>query len=388
MTDQNSSYIHVCLANEQPATNLAPILDDRLRAKAVWIITTDETMAAAQRLRQAVQGYKISANLVTIKDGWVLEQVESACQQLCAQLAEQNVVLNVSGGNHVMTIAAYRIFSQAGFAVFDVHPQRDHVVWITPPEREDFNCQNRLDLATFIRTTGAEVTPAEHPLQQAQHDQLMPLCEALIHHLDDYEDGVRKLNFLAMRSRATLSTRIPEDLHNHYALQQDILPRFIQAGLLQQRGNDITFLSEAYRAFANGLWLEYYTWQVCQQLQQQRCQHIQDIRTGMEVRRRGSDGQAILNELDVAILADNRLHLIECKTAVQQHKNDHTRSTQTLYKLDTLVDLLGGLHAKGLVVSYFPLSSSSLRRAKDLRITVCAGKELQHLHQHLVSFLQ
>ena len=59
------------------------------------------------------------------------------------------------------------------------------------------------------------------------------------------------------------------------------------------------------------------------------------------------------------------------------------KGTDTLQKLDSLTDLLGGLKARAMLVSYRPLSLHDRQRAKDLRIEVCQGVELKQLQARL-----
>lgn len=91
------------------------------------------------------------------------------------------------------------------------------------------------------------------------------------------------------------------------------------------------------------------------------------------------------NEIDVACLAENRLHLVECKTPVW--KGAGTPGADALYRLDALADLLGGLQGRAMLVSYLKLPAHVSRRAEDLRIRVCAGDRLPELRADLARWL-
>lgn len=103
----------------------------------------------------------------------------------------------------------------------------------------------------------------------------------------------------------------------------------------------------------------------------------------VEIAREGERGGAVRNELDVACLAENRLYVIECKTARPRADGSGGPGPEALYKLDTLRDLLGGLQARAMLVSYAELPDHVLRRAADLRIQVCAGGRLPELARRL-----
>ena len=133
-------------------------------------------------------------------------------------------------------------------------------------------------------------------------------------------------------------------------------------------------------------WLEQYVYSLVQELKREH-PIIQDIGRGLEVSREGSRGP-IRNELDVAFLADNRLHVIECKTRrFDEEATAGGAGAEALYKLDALSNLFGGFRARSMLVSYQPLSHHVLDRAGDYGILTCAGGELHRLKEKLAAWL-
>ena len=147
-------------------------------------------------------------------------------------------------------------------------------------------------------------------------------------------------------------------------------------------GNKLRFRSEAARFFVNGGWLEEHLYRLCLSLK--KSTPIQDVGQGIEVEREVRH-QPVRNELDVAFLANNRLYIIECKTKLFKSGSG---GSEALFKLDTLTDLLGGLQARGMLVSFQPLRDADLRRAADLRIEVCCGSELVELTSRIERWVQ
>jgi hypothetical protein len=88
----------------------------------------------------------------------------------------------------------------------------------------------------------------------------------------------------------------------------------------------------------------------------------------------------------VAFLRNNRLHIIECKTA-NFTGGGGKDATGALYKLGSLRDLMGGLQARAMLVSYRDFPDFDLNRAKDLGVHVCAGKKLLQLNHHFHQFI-
>ena len=151
--------------------------------------------------------------------------------------------------------------------------------------------------------------------------------------------------------------------------------------LLDLNNEFIQFASDQTRFFVNGGWLEDHVFDTL--LSSRKILQIQDAAQGMEILR-SVTRQPVKNELDVCFLSNNRLHVIECKTKrFQQVDHADSPGAETLYKLDSLADILGGNHGKGMLVSYLPVSKWDRQRARDLQIEVCAANELKNLEQTL-----
>ena len=107
----------------------------------------------------------------------------------------------------------------------------------------------------------------------------------------------------------------------------------------------------------------------------------------MDIVRETERGEEVPNEIDVACLAENRLYLVECKTRSWRPEGSSGAGADALYRLDTLGDLLGGLQARAMLVSYRNLEPHDRRRAADLDIRVCAGSRLLELPTELRKWL-
>jgi len=128
---------------------------------------------------------------------------------------------------------------------------------------------------------------------------------------------------------------------------------------------------------------------VFEALQSLRAQHegLTDVATGVRVSFGGPDARngksRDKNEIDVAFLYRNTLHLIECKTAnlAQGGKGDDNKATEALYKMESLLKL-GGIRTRGMVVDYRGQLSSSeadLQRAQEAGIAIVSGAALKDL---------
>jgi len=125
---------------------------------------------------------------------------------------------------------------------------------------------------------------------------------------------------------------------------------FQQIGLLRKEGRGIVFPDKNTRFFVNSEWLELYTYACCLGLK--KSNGIQYVCHSVEVGcQQGKN--TILNEMDVALLKDNRLYLLECKTKqFSGNEKKLSEGADVLYKLDSIRNLLGGLQAKAMLVNF------------------------------------
>jgi hypothetical protein len=309
-----------------------------------------------------------------IDDAYDVERVGEQILTLLAVREQQDNVLNVTGGTKPMAIAAYEVFRAAGKPIFYVHPEQDRLIWLAPRGLPARDLAQRVKLKAFFQTHGAEMT--ERPASFGVPERLRRVADGLIRHVEKYQRALRGLNWAAMTAEALVSPELPQSRWEQEDFK-NLVGWFEAEGLLWRRGSRLQFADEQARFFVNGGWLEHYVYSVVQTVKKDGT--IQDLGRSL-VLSRVVDRERVQNELDVAFLADNRLFVIECKTRrFGEETDDGSVGAESVYKLDTLTNLLGGLQARAMLVSYQSLPQTIARRAHDYRIETCAGAELQRL---------
>jgi len=268
-------------------------------------------------------------------------------------------------------------FRDSGLPVFYVHPEKDSLIWLHPKDEPSHDLEDKAKLHHFLPAYGAAV---EHRGSTSVLPAWRELGRSLIQQIDAYAKPIRTLNWYASKAGAALNPVAIHSDHKSWEELQALFDLFIDAAVLKISNNKIVFADENARFFANGGWLEQYVYSEVMALKKHNPK-IQDVAQSLEVARSDKQGKPIKNELDVAFLADNRLYIIECKTKRfdQMPTGNESDGADTLYKLDTLRDLYGGLHSNGMLVSYLPLSTHDRRRTEDLRIKVCDASQLKNL---------
>jgi len=375
---------HICLISGQPLPNLIPAFDPDLKPERMIQIVSPDMEQRAAWLRELLQPRGIKVEQWPVNDAWDIEHLQTRVLELLEHesraLEEQRIALNVTGGTKPMSIAAYESVRAYELPIFYVHPETDRVVWLHPTDWPPRDLADRIRIEDFLRAHGVAVTV--EPGRNVPDDSLLQTGQEIIDNIDRYQKPLGSLNWLASEAEGNL---LSPTVENPPSGLGELVELFEWHGFLKQEKGRLRFRDEAARFFVNGGWLEYFVFDAVRRIRRQDS-HIHDVARSIEITRQQS-GQAVPNELDVAFLRNNRLHLIECKTRKFRGQGEDAPGAEALYKLDTLADLTGGLQARAMLVSFQDIAGHDRGRARDLRIAVCGGNQLRHLERHLKDFI-
>ncbi len=377
------SITHLLLVSKQPVPNLTPLLDPQLRPDRVILLVSPDMQQRAEWLHAVIQPRGIKIETIHIDDPWDIITLRQRIALIVqAQNPDTRLILNATGGTKPMSIAAYEVFRSAGKEIFYIHPDQDQLIWMNPAAASH-ELADRIKLPHFLQAHGA--SEVEYKRQNMSHARLA-FARQVIADIDRYIKPIGQLNYHAMMAQNLVSKPIdPPDPHS-----AELIQTLSDAGILQYRQRQLYFSDEDSRFFVNGGWLE--GW-VYQQLVEARKTHprIQDAAWNIRIQRAHKGGK-VNNEIDAAFLHNNHLTMIECKTLnfnqKQAHNNQKSKGAETLYKLDSVTDLAGGLQARALLVSLRKLRQADHDRAAELGISVCEHQQLTRFQTFLARHIR
>ena len=341
--------------------------------------------AHAQDLKKAIQPRGVAVELLGLQQTDSRGELEQALLSLFERFAVNpdsiTVALNISSGSRLACVMAYEVFRLYGQAVFHVDAHSDLLTWLYPANLDPVNLQDSIRLEAFLQAYGVELI--HPPLRQIQKRAWLSVAESILTQLDFFGDAISTFNYLASTAESSLTSVAYNPSDKALGALIDI---FCAAGVVQVNQDRLVFESEAERFFCNGGWIEMHVFDVVRQCRKIDPQ-IQDVAYSVNVFR-DEHGGKVRNEIDVAFLFNNRLFVIECKTMTFKGSSGKRSGSHSLYKLDTVRQVLGGIHAESMLVSLKPLSASDKRRARDLQISVCAGDQLLHLKDALLRMIR
>ncbi|OQW66524.1 MAG: hypothetical protein BVN35_21655 [Proteobacteria bacterium ST_bin11] len=366
---------HLILVSAQPIPNITPMLDEAIKPRNVVMLVSNDMVEKANALENILKPRGIGVRQQRIADPWDANQISDVILDLLSEYAEGEIALNATGGTKLMSIAAYEAFRSVEAPIYYVHPEQDRLLWLSP-KQPAHELADRLKLKDYLMAYGA--SQVDIPPPQGVKPEIRVLTETLLTSIDRYADELGRLNYLAyLADNPTLSVEIEHGPQSKPMLWE-LLELFEQADLCRITGHRLHFTNADARFMANGGWLEMHTYGICLNLK--KALNIQDLGCNVTIERQSGGKVTVKNEIDVGIIKANRLHLIECKT------KQYDKEADVLYKLDSLRDLIGGLQAKAMLVSFNDPGKSMRARARELHIAVCCKTELRNLQQQLQSW--
>lgn len=384
----------IVLVSEQAAPAFLPALDPALRPECV-VLVVSPTMK--QRGRDRHLGDLLRRNEIKIVTHELTNEhdyksIEDSLITMALDrsiaLGEGEVYLNLTGGTKMMALAAHNVARQlfpSQWRPFYLDLDTNQIVWIGGdawPDRKPPPAQRlgaSLRLRNYLYGYGFDLPDGvmRKPLRQAQSD----LIRTLVVEIASLEKAIGRLNGIAAEAEelSRLSARIPDNMRDRTSFEK-VVRLFGGAGCLELNGDEIRFQSENDRSFVKGGWLESYVSQVIDGLHGSL--EITDKATGLKVIARATGTK---NELDVCFLRQNRLYVIECKTARMIHDE---KANDSLYKLAEIHSRVGGIGARGMLVSYRAFSDAEMGLAKALGIRIVQGSGIENLKRSIHEWVQ
>lgn len=371
--------VHVGIIDQDPVRLITPLLDNRTQSRHIVFIGDHSQETMYLRLNNVLTQRGISSEFFEIPNCSNISDIKTSIQRLAEDLKQRSldVKFNASCGMRHRLLAVYEVFRTYHWPIFVVEPSSDRLCWLYPDGNKDTQVQDRITISDYLTIFGARGEFSEHNLPPQLDQKLYELGERWASNALELGPGLATLNYLATtcRKEQCLDVALSEKQQGYRELNI-LLTDLVEANIATYDKGVLTFANEDARRFSNGEWLETLVHSTVRQIQDD-LPTIQDRSLNVQVYRQLGERE-VRNELDVATVVNNKLHIIECKTKGMRDDGD-----DTLYKLESLRDLLGGLQARAMLVSFRPLRYNDITRAEDLGLALIGPDELKDLKTHL-----
>lgn len=370
---------HIGIIDQDPVRLVTAMLHRKFDAKKVILIGVESQQSQFKQLSDVLTSKGIKTEFYQIPSDINIPLIKRYIAQLAERLQKEGEVafFNASCGLRHRLLTAYEIFRTYHWPIYVIEPFSDELCWLYPNGKPQEQVEDHITVRDCLAIFGAHCKLPEKDIRHILNTTIDTLGGKWASHALELGPGFATLNFLATTCRKTqrLDVALSEKQQGYRELGI-LIEDLGLAGLATYSGGIITFSSEAARRFANGEWLEWYVHHVVDDIRRDLLT-IQDLSLNVQVYRQIGNSE-IRNELDVATVVNNKLHIIECKTKGMTSDGD-----DTLYKLESIRDLLGGLQARAMLVSFRPLRHHDVTRASDLGLALIGPEQLPNLKQHL-----
>ncbi len=381
------SQAHICIVSDRLLPNLIPILMHR--PQQVFLIASDDMAqkGMARRLEQILGKENIqvktseglpSSGLRRISDyalEWLLATQET--------YPDRQLVLNITGGNKLMTIAFMQVMSGEVSRIIYTDTQHDLLEQISQDEKEAGSSQPLkpvLNIPLYLAAQGMTLRSSlsDDTDWRRRADLRKALTKYLGKNSGDIGDFIGQINYLCNQALDPRGESLQEPVQQFqqtpWGRWRDAVDKIVKAGLVHWDGDrTLEFPSYDAARFLGGGWLEEYAWHQAGDLRPY------DIRLGAEgtweATRKGR------NELDLVIVHNNRLLLVECKTL--RMGRDNQDDDAMLYKLDSIGDDVKGLFGEVVLLTARRPTDPVKDRARHHNIQIVGPERFSRFQKDL-----
>ncbi|WP_162301292.1 Card1-like endonuclease domain-containing protein [Nitrincola tibetensis] len=389
--------IHLCVVTGQPLANLIPLLQEQ--PECVALAVSEDMDETAKRFINTLihAGWSVDKILrydsVPSRDyDSILMRAMEIEELLRSAFPQGLVTFNATGGNKLMALAFMSVFSEQPHRVIYTDTLAHRIEILYPRNQGYVDLAPVLTMELYLKASG-KTFRSRQDQDAVWRERVIKRRAAtyhLAHHADELQALVSKFNkhFSEFNNTRTLPEPFRLEYLSH-AVWKKAMELMVEGDVLDQlSGKECWYAKSSDTArYLSGAWLEEYVWH-----EALRCK-ADDVAVSLVFTDDSARKENIRNEIDLAVLAHNRLLLLECKTGnIAQEGKD----ADIIYKLDSLTEQAGGLMSEGALISFKSLEYSNRdgqkvntrARAGSVRLHTCEGSQLKTVHLHIESWIK
>ena len=375
--------ILVSLVSEQTIPNI--LLAAHYKPDVLWFISTGksekdrktECIENTMRLMGLLPAGDNIEKILVDQDSLVdcMNKIDTLIDKVDGEV---EYIVNITGGNKVMALAAYDIFREIGQKVIiDYMPLgRNEVIQFFPRKKpiKIFHVHERLNVEEYLSSYGFKIQNKDK-LQAIKsrsssrrdgsiwilnnYEQLKGLLGFLYRQLGDKRKRVR-YRMIATYDRSLSAIEKEMFTRNRFEIQDRIINKDLTK-------DEIVYLT--------GGWFEEYVFNQVYELVQDGT--IDDAMMGVKI----ESMSGASNDLDIVFVRNNVLHHIECKTLGEGDKEKGI-IRDTVYKRGAISTLLGKVE-KSIFTTLDQISEPVSQRAQDYGVKILSLEQVRDLKNRL-----
>jgi hypothetical protein len=314
----------------------------------------------------------------------LMDCIERIERMVDSEEDEANYVVNITGGNKIMALGAFEVFTNIGQKVsigYMALGKSDFVQ--VYPRRKPFKVipiRERLNLRGYLACYGFTIHNEKHLARNAQVSRKR--VETSVWILSNYERLKGLLGFLYKNignKRNEARFHFSGEFNRAFSHEEkELLERLA----FSHGGSSVSkMMTKDEIGYVTGGWLEEYVFTVVDDLVAEKI--LDDGLIKVQLKSiYGSD-----SELDIAFVKENAFYHIECKTLGEKSEQNIVRDE--IYKKGAISTLLGKGNKRAMICTTQKEMKESLRnRAKDYDVEILAIDEVRNIRERLTARFQ
>jgi len=358
--------VHVCLVSKEPIPNLVPLRCPGLEPDEVILLVTAEMSAQARRLERVMQRWGVCDVVSVPVSAYDPSAVSAVCTTLIGDHANDQLLLNATGGTKIMALTAFKTFARQGCEAFYLDSANRTIRSLTR-EGTLYTPADVIDVADYLAAYGQEIISEQKPGENTE--AYRQVTSRFLADVEYFVDAIAIVNRYVspLRNRTKFPVDATMDKRSHSRAFRELVQMFQKHGICKEKETSLSFGSAEAVRFVSGDWLSFYVYETVQGM------NPRDVRMEVTVQWDQQGSKPPTNNYDVLFTMHNRLFLIECKTKYFKDEQTAPFTAETIYKLDSLRDAAGGLFGKGMLVSYRSLPDEMKSRLRAIGLEYCDG---------------
>lgn len=373
--------LHVCLISDQLLANYLPV--KQLRPQKVVMVNTSYTRNKGLDKRFAQMVEKLGVECIDYPedvpdDNYInMENAFRTLNGFLMALGETEIKVNLVGGNKLLALAAHSQLKNHGVEFIYLHTDKSVIEFISETSSVLQPLDDLLTIDDYMAAYNVQLN--NHNSASEQWQATLEKRWYITKKLAGFAHESTKASFLGRLNHLCKNAlAAPSKAHQMRWIsnrERSFFKDCEQYGLLSfnAKTDEILFANTHDITYFYGIWLEEFVYGIAKQA------GFHSVRCGQRIQL-GED--KVENELDLVIVHNNKMLVMECKSA--NFLDKYVQEKDMLYKLDSVSDELKGLYGSTWLVSARPVTMPAvLDRAKRLKIEILHSTDIVNLRQKL-----
>ncbi|WP_045411857.1 Card1-like endonuclease domain-containing protein [Vibrio owensii] len=376
---------HIGILDEEPIRLITPLLLN-VGISEIFLVGDYSQKIIFERIEEILSIRNVTCFFYEITPESEPHNLIYDLKFLCEKLINQkrNIFFNASCGSRFRLLTAYEVFSEHKWPTYILELETNEICWLNNEDNSAvLKNKGSITVKEWLAVSGATIY---EETQYAKNNDIsssdIALANEWAFNSVELSKAFSVLNFFATTCKKSggLNTKLTDKQLGYVELRK-VITDLKHKKYITINDHSLSFANECVRSFCNGQWLMKYVYHTLIQLNND-IQCIDDIGYNITFSRRVGD-VLVKNKFDVAAIVNNKLFIIECKTKSMKDSGD-----DTLYKLDSLRELIGGVQSKSMLISLQPLRPSDLARSESLDVKIVAPSQLKNLKLVLLDWIE